>query len=121
MLKSLHVKGFKSLTDLRVEFPELTVLFGPNAAGKSNLLEAVQMLSRIGTTRTLSDAFSGPVRGYPMEAFAFPAGGLPELLRKPEAHFSLEANLECADHLYGYRIGVQIQPNSGSLTVRDEY
>ena len=50
MLKSLHVKGFKSLTDLRVEFPQLTVLFGPNAAGKSNLLEAVQMLSRIGTT-----------------------------------------------------------------------
>src|SRR5262245_51947324 len=121
MLKSLHVRGFKSLIDLRVEFPELTVLFGPNAAGKSNLLEAVQMLSRIATARTLSDAFSGPIRGYPMESFAFPADGLPGLLRQPEIHFSLEANLECCGQCYRYRIGVQIQPNSGSLSVFDEY
>lgn len=121
MLKRLQVNGFKSLTDIAVEFPQLTVLFGPNAAGKSNLLEAVQMLSRIGTNRTLSDAFSGPVRGYPMEAFTFPPGGLPELLRKPKAHFTLDAILGCADQPYRYRIAVQIQPNSGSLTVRDEY
>ena len=69
MLKRLRVAGFKSLVDLQVDFPKLTVPFGPNAAGKSNLLEAVQMLSRIGTERTLSEAFAGPVRGYPLEAF----------------------------------------------------
>lgn len=42
MLQRLKVQGFKSLTDLEVDLPRLTVLFGPNAAGKSNLLEAVQ-------------------------------------------------------------------------------
>lgn len=121
MLKHFNVRGFKSLTSMAVTFPRLTVLFGPNAAGKSNLLEAVQMLSRIGTSRTLSDAFAGPVRGYPLEAFTFPPGGLPELLRKPEAQFTFEATLECGANSYLYRIGVQIQPGSGGLAVRDEY
>jgi predicted ATPase len=121
MLSSLTVKGFKSLIDLTVTFPRLTVLFGPNAAGKSNLLEAVQMLSRIGTSRTLSDAFTGPIRGYPLEAFSFPPSGLPELLRRPEARFRLEATIDCGSNTYNYRIAIQIQPGSGSLTVRDEY
>ena len=38
MLIRLTVSGFKSLVDVEVDFPRLTVLFGPNAAGKSNLL-----------------------------------------------------------------------------------
>ena len=52
MLKRLAVRGFKSLQDVSVEFPRMAVLFGPNAAGKSNLLDAIQALSRIGTQRT---------------------------------------------------------------------
>jgi predicted ATPase len=121
VLKSLKVAGFKSLANIQVEFPKLTVLFGTNAAGKSNLLEAVQMLSRIGTARTLSDAFSGPIRGYPLESFEFPAGGLPELIRKPDARFSLESVLERGDEGYCYRVAVQIHTGSGGLTVQDEY
>ena len=46
MLSRLVVKGFKSLADVEVFLPRLTVLFGPNAAGKSNLLEAVQAVSK---------------------------------------------------------------------------
>jgi AAA15 family ATPase/GTPase len=56
MLKRLVVRGFKSLRDVLIEPPRLAVLFGPNAAGKSNLLDAMQALSRIGTQRTLADA-----------------------------------------------------------------
>lgn len=40
MLRKLRVTGFKSLADVTVGFPRLSVLFGPNSAGKSNLLEA---------------------------------------------------------------------------------
>lgn len=121
MLKKLQIKGFKSLADIQVAFPQLTVLFGPNAAGKSNLLEAVQLLSRIGTTRTLADALGTPIRGYPLEAFAMPAGGLPELVRQSSSQFTLDATVRCDPDVYQYRIGVQIQPGSGSLTVQDEY
>ena len=93
MLKSLTVRGFKSLKDVTVELPRMAVLFGPNAAGKSNLLDAIQALSRIGTQRTLADALSEPIRGYPIEAFSFPSGGLAELLSASSAQFSLEADL----------------------------
>jgi predicted ATPase len=121
MLRRLAVKNFKSLLDVTVEFPRLAVFFGPNAAGKSNLLEAVQILSRIGTSRTLSDALSKPIRGYPVEAFTFPEGGLPAMLSQKTACFALEADLGIGKDRYRYRVGVAIQPQSGNLTVNDEY
>src|SRR5437763_736100 len=114
MLSQLVVKGFKSLADVKVNFPRLTVLFGPNAAGKSNLLEAVQVLSRIGTGDTLSEAFSRPIRGYPVEAFAFPSEGLSGLMNRKIARFSLKAklNVPYAQRMiaYGYRVAVAIRP-----------
>src|SRR5262249_34942102 len=78
-------------------------------------------LSRIGTSRTISDALSEPIRGYPIEAFGFPAGGLPELLTKDAARFTLQADIQAARERYRYKTTVEIQPKSGSLVVRDEY
>ncbi len=121
MLRRLKVKGFKSLNDVEVTFPRLTVLFGPNAAGKSNLLDALQALSRIGTSRTLSDALSEPIRGYPAEAFALPPGGLPALLSTNESRLSLEAELAIDKDLFCYRVGLAVQPGSGGLSITEEY
>lgn len=121
MLKRLTVHGFKSLVDASVELRRMAVLFGPNAAGKSNLLDAIQALSRIGTERTLGDALSDPIRGRPIEGFSFPSGGLPELLGSPEARFDLGADLGVGKDSYRYRIEVKIEPASGKLTVADEY
>jgi ABC-type hemin transport system ATPase subunit len=36
----MEIKGYKSSVDVRVELQPLVVLLGPNAAGKSNLLDA---------------------------------------------------------------------------------
>ena len=121
MLKHFKVEGFKSLARVSLALPRLTVLFGPNAAGKSNLLDALQTLSRLGTSRTLSDALSEPIRGYPIEAFSFPAGGLPAFLSQPSARFEVEADLQIAKEQFRYRVTVQIQPGSGGLSVQDEY
>jgi len=121
MLEQLEVRGFKSLVEEAVDFPKLTVLFGPNAAGKSNVLDAIQALSRIGTGRTLSEALSEPIRGYPIEAFSFPAGGLAELLSRDAAQFDLKAVLRIQKDLYEYQIGVQVEPASGGLSVANEY
>ncbi len=121
MLKSLHVTGFKSLTETQVAFPRLTVLFGPNAAGKSNLLDAVQALSRIGTLRTLADALAEPIRGYPIEAFSFPPGGLSDLLASEHAQFGMTAEVAVGKDEYRYRVEVRINPASGALSVADEY
>ncbi|MCP4654699.1 MAG: AAA family ATPase, partial [bacterium] len=121
MLKRLAIRGFKSLEDVVLEVPCLTVLFGPNAAGKSNVLDAVQMLSRSVGCRTLAEALTTPIRGYPIEAFAFPQGGLPQLLSQPFACFSLEADLTAGPEAYRYRLGAGIEPDSGKLFLTDEY
>lgn len=47
-IESLHVKGFRSLADLRLDdIPNLMVLLGPNGAGKSNILRFLQMLGAL--------------------------------------------------------------------------
>ena len=121
MLKTLKVRGFKSLGDVTLDFPRLTVLFGPNASGKSNILDAVQALSRLATSRTLADALAEPIRGYPVEVFSFPAGGLAELLSGPSRRFGLEAHLEVGPDPFKYNVGVEVEPLSAALSVVDEY
>lgn len=122
MLKRLRIQGFKSLIDVEVEFPALTVLFGPNAVGKSNLLDALLVLSRLATERTLGEALSDPVRGYPVESFTFPKKGLPALLEKEQTRLVLEVDVGGREEgLLRYRITVAIHPRSGSLSVVDEY
>ncbi|MEB3317317.1 MAG: AAA family ATPase [Cyanobacteriota bacterium] len=93
MLKRIRIQGFKSLHDATVELSPLVVLFGPNAAGKSNLLEAILLLSRLVGERTLSEAFSEGIRGYPLEAFTLVEGDLEQLLKGPNPHIRLEAEL----------------------------
>ena len=112
MLEKLTVRNFKSLAAVSVDFPRLAVLYGPNAAGKSNLLDAIQTLSRLGTQRTLADALGGPIRGYPIEAFTFPDAGLPGLLSSSAARFQLESRVVTArNETYQYRIEVRVRPD----------
>lgn len=99
MLRRIAVKGFKSLLDVDQELPSLAVFAGPNAAGKSNLLDAIQTLSRLGTERTFSDALAEPIRGFPAELFTFPEDGLPGLLAKRRAKLCLEAEPDEHDKL----------------------
>ena len=128
MLRKLRVKGFKSLADVTVEFPRMSVLFGPNAAGKSNLLDAIQALSRIGTERTLMDALDGRmIRGYAFELFALPKGGISARTARTEAQFSIEADLavpegkKSREARYRYGVNIEIGYRSGALANRGEY
>jgi predicted ATPase len=128
VLHRFAIRGFKSLEDVELWLPRLAVFAGPNAAGKSNLLDAIQLLARVGTQRTLAEALSYPIRGFPTEAFTLPAGGLPELLAQPHAALELEADLEIAAAKPGgspervrYKVGIEIDPDAGSLRVSDEY
>lgn len=123
MLERLTVKGFKSLVDVTAGLPRLAVFFGPNDAGKSNLLDAIQTLSRMSVAPTLPDVLGGPfpIRGRAFESFSFGEGGLPALLRQPSAHFTLEADISVGDELYRYRIQPSMSFNSGELIVKDEY
>lgn len=55
-LKSLHLRYFRNYQDQQVEFlAPKTILVGDNAQGKSNLLEAVELLATLRSHRALRD------------------------------------------------------------------
>lgn len=58
MLNRFKVKNFKSFVSAELELRPLTVLIGANASGKTNLLEAMQLLSWMASGRQLSEIFS---------------------------------------------------------------
>ncbi|MDO4899032.1 AAA family ATPase [Actinomyces sp.] len=45
MLTHFEVTGFKNLVDVKVDFGRFTCITGPNAVGKSNLLNAIEFLA----------------------------------------------------------------------------
>jgi len=52
-LKDLHLRSFRNYSDRKVEFTaQKTILVGNNAQGKSNLLEAVELLSTLKSHRS---------------------------------------------------------------------
>ena len=93
MLTRARIKGYKSLEDVEVQLEPLAVLFGPNAAGKSNFLDALQLLSKLGTSRTVKEAFDPPYRGKPIESFTVGSRGLKGLLERERLAFSIEVDL----------------------------
>ena len=55
-LKKLHLRSFRNYIDRQVEFTaRKTILVGDNAQGKSNLLEAVELLATLKSHRTTRD------------------------------------------------------------------
>ena len=43
LLKSIHIRGFKSIRDARVELDRVNVLIGANASGESNLVAFLRL------------------------------------------------------------------------------
>lgn len=55
-LKTLHLRSFRNYIDQQVEFDaQKTILVGNNAQGKSNLLEAVELLATLKSHRAARD------------------------------------------------------------------
>ncbi|AGY56942.1 AAA family ATPase [Gloeobacter kilaueensis] len=151
MIRRVKITGYKSLRDVEINpLPQITLIFGPNAAGKSNLFDALGLLSRTaGANATLKDAFRAH-RGTPLEAFSFDETGLEGLLKKKSAQFTIEVDVSLSDSvislveaeikqmrsglteehskerrivekLLRYRLTVEILTDSGHLRVLDEY
>ena len=53
MLKSIRFENFKSYASAELPLAQLTVLIGPNASGKSNALEALQILTWLASGQKL--------------------------------------------------------------------
>ncbi len=78
MLTRLRVSGFKNLLDLDLHFGPFTCVAGPAGAGKSNLFDAVRLLSDL-ADHPLADAAlsvrAAGRRGADVDSLFFRAGG----------------------------------------------
>lgn len=148
MITRFQARGYKSLAEVDVALARLTVVFGPNAAGKSNLLDALGLLGRLVTEDNLDDAFKAH-RGAPLEAFTLPPGGTEALQRQPSARLRLSVDVRLSDSVVTavqseiekrragldagkpqrrvvlerylrYSVEVEIRTDSGHLLVMDE-
>jgi predicted ATPase len=57
MLTRIEIDGFKSFLDFSLDVPPFLVVLGPNASGKSNLFDAIQLLRGLVDTPSLYEAF----------------------------------------------------------------
>jgi len=67
MLTRAGIDGFKSFESFALDLPPLVVILGANAAGKSNLLDALRLLSNL-ATKDVREAMR-ELRGEPHELF----------------------------------------------------
>lgn len=62
-IKKLHIKNFLSLRDVSIAFKPLTILVGPNASGKSNVLRGLKWIrffmlrDKLPTSKNISEFF----------------------------------------------------------------
>ena len=74
MLTRLEINGFKSFHNFAFDFQPFQVFIGPNGVGKTNLFDAIVLLSHLASGLTLEEAF-GMGRGEIAEQFTmFPDG-----------------------------------------------
>ncbi|NEO72104.1 AAA family ATPase [Moorena sp. SIO3H5] len=113
MLKKLILENWKSFRYAEFPIDPLTVLIGTNASGKSNLIDALELLKRIVLGKDIRSALAGDA--------AFPGirGGVEWASLKPESHFTLKVVLEGEDDEtdYLYSITVETKP---SVQLSDE-
>ena len=93
MIKRVRIEGYKSFQNLDLNLRPLTIIFGPNASGKSNFLDALFFLSRAVSQKNLKEAFEGH-RGYPLESFYYGDKGYEELLKKTNLQSTFEVDIE---------------------------
>ena len=58
MIQNASFRNFKSLRHVDVDFERLTVFVGPNASGKTSILEGLNLLSHVASTRRPAKSFS---------------------------------------------------------------
>lgn len=110
MLTRLEIDGFKSFENFSIDMPPFAVVVGPNAAGKSNLFDALRLLARLADV-DVHTAFQA-LRGEPSELFRLMPDGEPARFMKLAVEVLLDKtvrDLYGAEHrLKGVRIRYEV-------------
>jgi predicted ATPase len=83
MITKLEINGFKTFENFKITLSPFVVIAGANGSGKSNLFDAIQLLSRLAET-DLKSAFSkqrGDIRELFTQYPQYPNGHYAESMR----------------------------------------
>lgn len=69
MITKIEISGFKSFSNFEMEFSPLTVIAGMNASGKSNLFDALNLLSNLSKSDLRTAFANKQLRGEVSELF----------------------------------------------------
>jgi predicted ATPase len=107
MLKQLILENWKSFRYAELPLDPLTVLIGTNASGKSNVVEALELLQRIVRGEDIEVALEGN------KTLSSIRGGVEWAALKPENKFILKLLVQGEDDKtdYFYSITVQTKPD----------
>ena len=98
LFRSLHLKNVLSFKDAEVALAPLNVVIGPNASGKSNLIEALSLLQAVPDDLARFFRLNGPILDWIWKGDADPEATLPlaeitAVLENPEATHEAERRL----------------------------
>lgn len=120
-LVEIRIHAFKSVRDARLTLGGLTVLVGRNGSGKSNVLDALDVLTRLARGGPLSDALdggaSGGVDGGPEGVAAPIRGGSRACAPLGSTSFSLGCSVHSAVGTVHLDVEVEVDPE---LRIRSE-
>lgn len=103
-IKSLRIRGYRSLRDLRLQAGRVNVIVGPNGSGKSNLYRALTLLARSVEGR-LATTFAQE-GGMPSAHWAGPV----TVNRRPRITFDVETDA----FTYSLSCGMRASPRGDS-------
>lgn len=89
MIEKVEFQNFKALRDVSLDLERFTVLVGPNASGKTSILEGLHYLAKAGSQQRMKNVFQG--------------GPSPQRLVSSGAEG--EMSLMCLSHLGWIRLG----------------
>ena len=97
MIRQLWLTNFKSFRQASLEFGGLTLLVGTNAAGKSNLRDALRFLHGVGRGYSLSDIIGGRFGEGGERIWGGIRGGPREIAFDGASTFALDISLQLDD------------------------
>lgn len=112
-LTRVRLTRFKSFANAELPLGDLTVLTGRNSSGKSNALDAIEVLARLSEGEDLVDALDGRRReGGPVR------GGSAGCAPHGETEFSIGCTVRLGKETFDYDLTIQVSPDLRVLAER---
>lgn len=113
MIKSIHLHNWKSFRDATLYFDPLTVIIGTNASGKSNALDAIDFLARMGQGKDLATCLRSESNG---DSFR---GGVDWVATKGEKSFTITMMVSGGAENEEYEYSIEVSPSPKPLVTSE--